>query len=126
MNNKTFTQEETYKLGFENRKNAAKEIVLAKSIMIKDSKVPSIFYSIKNTFLSLFVEVVEEIEICEFEDGKYAERMILQERERCTKEIKDMFQDENPKEDGVPVETYGYETHWNNALQAAIKAINRE
>ena len=65
MNNKTFTQEEPYKLGFENGKNAAKDIVLAKSIMIKDAKVPSIFYSIKNTFLSLFVEVVEEIEACE-------------------------------------------------------------
>ena len=65
MNNKTFTQEETYKLGFENGKNAAKDIVLAKSIMIKDAKVPSLLEPLLFYMITLLRSAVREIEACE-------------------------------------------------------------
>lgn len=37
--------------------------------------------------------------------------------------IPPLYQDERPEEDGVPVETYGFEATHNNALKEAVKAI---
>ncbi len=48
--------------------------------------------------------------------------LIASEKRKLIEEIQvhlgQLRQDENPTEDGVPVETYGYETTYNQALNA--------
>lgn len=41
------------------------------------------------------------------------------------KEVSEKFKDEHPTEDGVPVETYGYEQTFNQGLQVALGVIKK-
>lgn len=43
--------------------------------------------------------------------------------EAIVEALEGMYQDEHPIEDGVPVETYGYEAEFNSALKQAIAAV---
>ncbi|HEY6022151.1 MAG TPA: hypothetical protein VIY48_20470 [Candidatus Paceibacterota bacterium] len=45
------------------------------------------------------------------------------QRDVIVEMVEGMMQDEYPTEDGVPVETYGYEQTHNQALRAVIKAL---
>ena len=57
---------------------------------------------------------------------QYAEHMVQQRDVQIISLIEDNFEDENPMEDGVPVETYGYEAHRNQGFRDIINLINKQ
>lgn len=55
------------------------------------------------------------------ERDRIAREEAIKECEGCVPEA----QDENPMEDGVPVETYGYEKVWNSCREQTLQAISK-
>ena len=57
------------------------------------------------------------------DEARQIMQLIQADRERLAGELEALKQDEHPMEDGVAVETYGYEAQYNLALADAIRLV---
>ena len=54
---------------------------------------------------------------------KDVEPLIEELLEEIVEKAQDLFKDEHPEEDGIRVETYGYEAEYNSAIKDIITLI---